>query len=148
MSSAWVVLLLVMLGGALTALQAPTNALLSRGVGSPVNAALVSFLVGTVVLAACAAVLAVRPSSDAMRALPWYAWTGGAYGAFFVAIAAYAAPRIGIAPLLVFLIAGQLVAAVALDHFGALGLARQTVTPTRLLGVLLVLAGAIVVRRS
>jgi transporter family-2 protein len=148
MNSNWVILLLVMLGGALTALQAPTNALLSRAVGSPVNAALVSFLVGSVVLAAFAAVLAARPSSDAMRALPWYAWVGGAYGAFFVAVAAFAAPRIGIASLLVFLIAGQLLAAVALDHLGVLGLSKQAVTPTRVAGVLLVLAGAFLVRRS
>ena len=38
------------LGGALAALQAPTNALLNGPLGSPVNASLASFVVGTAVL--------------------------------------------------------------------------------------------------
>lgn len=84
MTSAWPVLLLVVVGRALTALQAPTNALLSRAVGSPINAALVSFVVGSVVLADGAAALAAKPSGEAMRALPWYAWVA-AQGASGVA---------------------------------------------------------------
>ena len=70
-----------------------------------------------------------------MRALPWYAWVGGAYGAVFVAVAAFASPCIAIASLLAFVIAGQLLAAVALDHVGVLGLAKQAVTPTRVFGL-------------
>jgi transporter family-2 protein len=84
------------LAGTLIAVQAPTNALLSRGVGSPVNAALVSFIVGSCALAAVALALGVKPSGGALRALPWYAWVGGLYGAVFVAMAAYAAPRMGV----------------------------------------------------
>jgi transporter family-2 protein len=128
-------------------LQAPTNALLARGVGSSVNAALVSFAVGTLALLAVSLVLGDRPSGGAVRALPWYAWTGGLYGAIFVAMAAYAAPRLGVTFFLMVAIAGQLVMALLLDRTGAFGLARVDVSATRLAGVALVVAGCFLVRR-
>lgn len=141
-------LLLVAFAGALTALQAPTNAMLSKAAGSPVTAAFISFLVGTAALAAVVFALAPRPDADALRALPWYAWFGGFYGAVFVAVAAFGAPRIGVGALLTVMVAGQLAAAVALDHFGALGLPRQPISLERIAGLLLVLVGVILVRRA
>ena len=145
------VLLLAITGalvsGAFAALQTPTNAMLARAVNSPVNAALVSFAVGTAALALIALTLGVRPSGAAVRALPAYAWAGGLYGAFFVTAAAFAAPRIGLALFIALLIAGQMGMALLLDHLGAFGLPRQPVSPTRVAGFLLILAGVFLVRR-
>jgi transporter family-2 protein len=134
-------------GGALVALQAPTNAMLARGAGSPVNAALISFAVGTIALIAVALALGVRPAGGEVRSLPWYAWTGGFYGAVFVAVAAFAAPRMGVTYFLMVAIAGQLAMALLLDRIGAFGLERVEISPTRIVGLLLVLAGAWLVRR-
>ena len=134
-------------GGAFLALQAPTNAYLARSVGSPVNAALVSFAVGTLALLLAAALLGARPDPAQMRAAPWWAWLGGLYGAVLVAAIAYAAPRLGVAPALTLVVAGQFVVAVALDHFGALGLAARPVTLSKLAGLGLIAAGVLLVRR-
>jgi transporter family-2 protein len=133
--------------GTLIALQAPTNAMLARGVGSPVNAALISFIVGSVALLLVALALGVRPTGGAMRSLPWYAWTGGFYGAVFVAVAAFAAPRLGVTFFLMVAIAGQLAMALFLDRIGAFGIERVEISGVRILGVLLVVAGAVLVRR-
>jgi len=133
--------------GCFIALQAPTNALLARGVGSAVNAALISFAVGTVALLAVALALGARPVPGMIRTLPWYAWTGGLYGAVFVAMAAWAAPRLGVTAFLMIAIAGQLAMALFLDRLGAFGLPRVDIGPMRLLGVALVMAGAFLVRR-
>ena len=73
---------------------------------------------------------------------------GGLYGAFFVAVAAFGAPRIGVGPLLTAAIAGQLLAAILLDHYGLLGLSRQPVNVEKIAGVVLVLIGAWLVRRG
>jgi transporter family-2 protein len=135
------------LGGTMVALQAPTNAMLTRAVGSPVNAALVSFAVGFLALIVAGLALGVRPNLSAVRALPWFAWTGGVYGAIFVAIAAFAAPKIGITQFLTISIAGQLAMALALDRLGAFGLPRIEIGLMRLAGVALVLAGVFLVRR-
>ena len=136
-----------LLSGCLVALQAPTNAMLSRGVGSPVNAALISFAVGTAALVVVAWALGVRPSGGAVRALPWSAWAGGLYGAVFVSMAAFAAPRLGVTFFLTISIAGQLLMALLLDRIGAFGVPRVEISATRVVGVALVLAGALLVRR-
>jgi transporter family-2 protein len=100
------------------------------------------------VLIVAAAVVRVRPDLTAVRALPPEAWLGGRTGPFFVVAAAYSAPRIGVAATVTLLVAGQLAAAAALDHFGALGMAQREITPMRLAGLVLVVAGVVLVRRG
>ncbi|WP_206185915.1 DMT family transporter [Sphingosinicella sp. BN140058] len=138
---------LALVSGTFVALQPPTNALMGRAVNSPVNAAFVSFAVGTVALLTLALALGVRPSLPAVRALPVYAWFGGLYGAFFVFAGVFAAPRLGMALYIALLIAGQLGMSLLLDHVGALGLDRQPISVTRVLGVVVILGGVLLIRR-
>ena len=88
----------MLLAGAATALQGPTNARLVTAVGSPLNAAFVSFAVGTVALGVLAMALQARPDVGAMKALPWWAWMGGLYGCAFVVSAAWGVPGAGAGP--------------------------------------------------
>ena len=141
-------ILMVLAAGGLLALQAPTNAMLARAGGSPVLAALISFAVGTIALLFAWLASGNRPAAAPFAGLPWYAWLGGLYGAFFVAIAAFAAPRIGLASMITIGIAGQIAMALLLDHLGALGLPRDPISFGRIVGALLVLAGVILVRRN
>jgi transporter family-2 protein len=141
-------ILLVLFGGAMIAVQAPINAMLAKAGGSPVLAALISFAVGTVILLVTWLASSNRPGSTAWAGLPWYAWLGGLYGAIFVAVAAYAAPRIGLASLITIGVAGQIAAALWLDHIGALGLPREPISIGRLVGAILVIAGVVLVRRN
>lgn len=138
----------VVLAGGATALQAPTNARLASAVASPVNAAFVSFAVGTAALGILAAILQTRPDVTAAKALPWYAWVGGLYGAIFVVAAAWAVPRLGVATTITLMVAGQLMISLVLDHFGAFGVPAAPINMGRLAGVILVIAGVILVRRS
>lgn len=140
--------LLVFFAGSMIAIQAPTNAILARAGGSPVLAALISFAVGTVALLVAWLVSGNRSATAPFAGLPWYAWIGGLYGAMFVAVAAYAAPKIGLASLITIGIAGQIAMALWLDHAGALGLPREPINLGRLLGAALVIAGVVLVRRS
>lgn len=139
---------LVLFAGGMIALQAPTNAMLAKAGGSPVLAALISFAVGTAALFAAWLASGNRPANAAFAGLPAYAWVGGVYGAIYVAVAAYAAPRIGLAALITIGIAGQIAVALLLDHFGALGLPREPLNLGRLVGALLVVGGVLLVRRS
>lgn len=148
MNAASLTLILALVAGFLMAVQAPTNAILGKASGSPVVAAFISFVVGTLALGAMVAATSGRLLAPELKAVPWYAWLGGFYGAFFVAIAAFGAPRIGIGPLLTAAVGGQLIGAIVLDHFGLLGLTRQPVSMEKLAGVALVLFGAWLVRRG
>lgn len=148
MSTSMQSILVMLLAGAMVALQGPINATLSRAAGSSINAALMSFLVGTVALVGIAMAQRVAPDLSMARTLPWWAWLGGLCGAVFVTGAAYAVPRLGVASMLTLGIASQLMMAVALDHVGALGIPARSVSGSRLLGIALVIAGALIVRRS
>jgi len=139
---------LAFLAGVMVAIQAPTNALLGKASGSAIAAALISFAVGTTALAVMLLATGWVRLTPAMRELPWYAWVGGFYGAFFVAIAAFVAPRIGVGALLTAAVAGQLIAALVLDHFGLLGLPEQPATTVRILGLAMVFVGAVLVSRG
>ena len=141
-------IVLVFVAGGMIAVQAPTNALLGRAGGSPILAALISFAVGTIGLLLVWLLSGNRPGVRSFAGLPWYAWLGGLYGATFVAVAAYAAPRIGLASLITIGIGGQIAMALWLDNFGALGLPREPINLGRVLGALLVIAGVVLVRRS
>lgn len=141
-------MILVTLAGAATALQAPLNARLSTAVGSAVNAALVSFAVGTLALMGLALVFQVRPDMAAARALPWYAWMGGLCGVVFVIAATWGVPRLGVATTITLMVAGQLLLGLVLDHFGAFGAPRQPVNLGKIAGVALVIGGVLLVRRS
>lgn len=141
-------ILLVFIAGAMVAIQAPTNAMLAKAGGSPVLAALISFAVGTTALLGVWLMSGNRPAASAFAGLPWYAWIGGLYGAVFVAVAAYAAPKIGVASLITIGIAGQIAMALWLDHVGAMGLAREPINAGKVIGALLVVAGVVLVRRS
>ena len=148
MNPSLIAILIVVLAGGATALQAPTNAKLATAVASPVNAAFISFAVGTTVLGIVAALMHTRPDFAAARALPWYAWLGGVYGACFVVAAAWGVPRLGVAMTITLMVGGQLLLSLILAHFGALGVPRQPLNLGRIAGVGLVLAGVLLVRRS
>ncbi|WP_242116620.1 DMT family transporter [Sphingomonas lacusdianchii] len=140
-------LIVALLGGIGLAAQPPTNAALGRSIGSVLLAALVSFAVGTLILIGVWLVADRTPLAQLREARPWM-FLGGAYGAFFVTAAAFAAPRLGLASMLTIMIATQLVAALVIDRFGLVGLPRTPISGVRLAGVALVLVGAVLVRRG
>jgi len=137
----------VILAGGATALQAPTNAKMMTAVGSPVNAAFVSFAVGTAALGIVALILQTKPDMAAARGLPWYAWIGGLYGAIFVVAAAWGVPRLGVALTITLMVAGQLLIGLILDQVGAFGAPQHPISLGRLAGMALVIGGVLMVRR-
>lgn len=138
--------LAVALGGAAIATQAPINGALSRGIGDPVLAAAVSFGVGFAALAALATLRGALPGLAQGGALPWWVWTGGLLGAFYVWAAVWSVGTIGVVTLVAALIFGQLAAALVIDAVGAFGVAQRPIDATRVLAVALVGAGLVLSR--
>ena len=140
-------IVLVALGGCFVGLQAPINARLGRQIGS-LQAASVSFLVGTVALLAVGALSSggLGGIANAGRA-PWWALLGGLLGAFYVTVALLTVRTLGVSGLTAVVVAGQLTVAAVIDRFGLLGVAKQHLAAPRIAGLVLLLVGAILVVR-
>jgi len=140
-------ILLALAAGFCLPTQAGINAQLNLWTRSPVLAATISFAVGTLALILYAVVTRISmPSLQDASGHPWWIWTGGLLGAFFVAATVILVPRLGATSMLGLILAGQLIASLVLDHFGLLGYAVQPITPGRLLGVAFLAAGVVLVR--
>jgi bacterial/archaeal transporter family-2 protein len=140
--------LVALAAGSALPVQAGVNAAMGRYVGRPEWAAFVSFAVGLVGLGAWLfALRLVPPPALAVARAPWWAWTGGLLGAFYVSAIVLLTPRLGVAATLGLSVAGQMVAALLIDQVGALGLELRPVTGTRLLGAVLLVVSVVLIRR-
>jgi transporter family-2 protein len=134
--------------GALVGMQAPVNARLGRAVGS-VQAASISFLIGTIALLLIASLASGGLGSySKVSGVPWWALIGGLLGAVYVTVAILTVRTLGASSLTAAVITGQLLISVVIDRFGLLGIARQPIGAQRIIGLVLLVVGVtLVVRR-
>ncbi len=140
-------LLLAIAAGCFVGLQAPVNARLGRQVGS-LQAAGVSFLIGTVVLLLVAGLSSGGlPSVASASRAPWWALIGGVLGAFYVTVALLTVRTLGLSALTA-VVSGQLTIAVVVDRFGLLGISKQHIGAPRIAGLVLLVLGVVLVVRK
>ena len=139
------VVLTAIVGGVL-ALQAPINAGLGKVTGN-MAAALVSFMVGTLVLVLVVAIAGEAGGLGSTFEVRWYYLIGGLLGAAYVATALVTVRSSGAGGVAAATITGQLAAAVVIDRLGILGLEQTPLSASRILGVGLLLAGTYLVVR-
>lgn len=90
------------------------------------------------VAAICAVLRYPLPAATALVQTSWWMWLGGCLGVLYVSSSIFATPRIKAALMLALAIAGQMVTALFLDYFGAIGLVKYPASPVRIAGVVLV----------
>lgn len=142
MDSRTVYLLAALLGGAILPVQVALNTFLRRYVGEPMQVTFISYLAGTLAsLGICFFARYPLPAATALAQTSWWMWIGGCLGTLYVWSTIFATPKIGAALALALTIAGQMIAALFLDHYGAIGLAKYAASPTRIAGAVLVVLG-------
>jgi transporter family-2 protein len=144
--SYWPHVTAALVGAGLT-VQVGMNATVRFAIGSPVLAAIVNFVVGLAALALVAVASGARWAPGSTAAVPAWAWFGGLLGAAYVAATTVLGPRLGAATLLALTIGGQMVAALLVDHYGVIGFPQTPLTPARLVGVALLVAGVLLIMR-
>ena len=141
--------LLVFVCGGFLAIQGPMNANLTANFGRhPISTVSLTFALGSLVLAVSVLVSCIPLPSLSSETTVWWHWTGGLLGAAYVATISIAAPKIGIAVTMSYVLLGQVISSICLDHFGLIGVAQHTTSWQRLAGVLLVFGGTLLVRRT
>ncbi len=140
------VVILTAAAGGLIALQAPINAGLARATGA-LPAALVSFTVGALALAAIVLISGKAAGVASSFDVSWYYLLGGLLGAVYVANALIAVSVIGAGGVAAATVTGQLTASVVIDRLGLFGLDQVPLSADRLIGIGLLLGGTVLIVR-
>lgn len=139
MEAAILIVLIGLVGGVAVGLQAPLASIISQKLGIFESVFIVHL--GGAVLALLPLVVYSGGKLAQWRSVPWYALMAGAFGLVVIGSISYMIPRVGVAAAITTVVAGQLLVGVILDHFGLLGAAERALDVTRLLGLVVVLAG-------
>jgi len=139
--------LLIVGAGVSLAFQQILNANLRIELGSAWWAGLISYLVGTLAMLAVAIASGGPWLSATMAArTSWVSWTGGIFGAIFIATAILMVPRFGAATVLALIVVGQMLGSLTFDHFGLLGIPQHPANPIRLAGAAFLILGVVLIR--
>jgi len=127
--------------------QQALNANLRTALNSAAWSGFMSYLLGVLCMAALALVMRdPAPSMATASRIPWFAWSGGLFGAIFIGLGIFLVPRLGAATFFALLIAGQMFGSIAFDHFGVLGVPVHPVSAVRIAGAALLVAGVVLIR--
>ncbi|KVC34650.1 DMT family transporter [Burkholderia pseudomultivorans] len=140
--------ILTIVAGVSLMTQQVLNANLRGALNSAAWSGFASYALGL----ACMAVLALvlrepLPSSALAARTSWWAFSGGLFGAIFIALAIFTIPKLGAATFLVLVVTGQMLASMTIDHFGWFGLVQRPVDVSRLVGIALLIGGCVLIRR-
>ena len=139
--------ILALLAGMLMPIQSAINHKLSTYVQTPVVSAFISFIIGGIALLIFLIISGTPISLSGAKNAPLITWAGGICGAFFVTIVVMVVPRLGMALTFGILILGQMITTLPIDHFGFLETPVKQINFQRVLGVILVIAGAFLIRK-
>ena len=143
----WPALLTVGAGSSVL-IQQVLNANLRTELNSAAWSGFMSYFLGVVCMLALTIVLRDPvPSAATISRVPLWAWSGGIFGAIFIGLSIITIPKLGGAAYIAILVTGQMIAALAVDHFGWLGVAERHIDLSRLVGVALLVGGVILIRR-
>lgn len=140
--------LLAVVAGSVLPFQGAINVRLRALLGHPFRASFAQFAVGAIFLGVLA--LTVRtpltPAVEIARA-PWWFWTGGLLGSFYVLSTIVVLPRLGGALTFALIVGGQMLAALAIDQLGLFGIERTPLSAARVLGAAMLVGAVILIRR-
>ena len=145
MKPTWIIIALV--SGTFLPIQAALNARLGKSIDNPALGALISFVIGALALSLYVIITKQSVSWTAIKTVPPYAWLGGLLGAFYVTAIIFAFPRIGPALTFGLIVTGQMIIAILLDHFNILVTQQHSINIWRILGVVLIIAGVVIIRK-
>jgi bacterial/archaeal transporter family-2 protein len=138
----------LLLVGALLAVQAGANVQLSAAIAHPFGASALQLTIGAAVLTALAAVAGGLGALAAVDDVAAWHLLGGLGSSVYITAGILLFPRLGAVLTVGLLIAGQMLASLALDTTGGLGVEREALGPAAIAGAAAVTAGAALIARS
>lgn len=141
----WIVMAVI--AGAFLPMQGSMNSKLAKAGENPVYASMISFTIGVLALVAYILLTSQNVSWKGLKDAPSYSWLGGVLGAFYVTVIVFAFPKIGPGLTFGLVVAGQLITSMVMEHFQIMGTPHQPISLGRIIGILLIIAGVVAVKK-
>lgn len=131
------------------AIQPAMNGRLAVALGSSIHAAFISFSLSTVILIV---ILLATPGErgNIQRVFavkrPWWTWTGGLMGAYYVSVFALVTNWVGVGLVTLTSILGVIIFSTVIDRQGLFGRIPQSIRPIQYSGLLLLFLGVVCIK--
>lgn len=137
-------ILLAVFMGAIFSVYLPMNSSVSRYFGSPITANVTFFLVALLTAMLIFALFGDFRTVLKLKSIPPYLFLTGVISAFMILGTTFLIPKLGARKLFILLIAGQVITAMIVSHFGVLESPEDPITLQKLVGAALLILGAVV----
>jgi bacterial/archaeal transporter family-2 protein len=135
---------LAFLLGILMSIYLPMNSSVSRYVGSSITANITFFFVALLTSIVIFLIFGQFDTVNKVKEVPIYLYLTGFISAFMILGTTFLIPHLGARKFFILLIAGQILMAVVVSHFGILESPQDPINMKKLIGVSLVIIGAII----
>ena len=137
--------------GMLSTIQIAVNGYLGKVVDSPMKASAISFATGIIFLGITCIVIdrkrcTVKPSKQQKEKHPWWIWFGGILGSLYILANVTLSSQMSTGMTVIILLMGTTTGGLLVDHFGLFGTDKKPVNVMKVLGVLIMIAGAAVIK--
>lgn len=138
-------ILLMLVAGLGIPTMAALNASLGNRIGSTFIAVAILVSVALIVSLSLAFITKDIPKSIHNEQTPWWLYCAGILFVIYISSVTWVIPKFGVANAIGCVLMGQLIAMTLLDHFGAFGLTKYAITPTRFAGLVVMAIGIFIV---
>ena len=127
----------------------PVMAALNGGLGtklqSPALATTILFMVGGMVSLSYLFFSGAIPKTTIQKPIPIFFYFGGVFVLFYILCITWVAPKFGVGNAITFVLLGQLISMVVIDHFGLLGALQYSISIQRMAGLIFMVIGVFLV---
>lgn len=131
------------------AIQPAMNGKLAMALGSSIHAAFISFFISTIIL-----IIILLSTPGERRNIPrvfsvkrpWWTWTGGLLGAYYVSVFALVTNWVGVGLVTLTSILGMIIFSTVIDSKGLFGRSPQRILPLQYAGLMLLFLGVVCIK--
>jgi transporter family-2 protein len=141
----WPAIIIGLIGGVAVGIQSPMAGAMGQKVGGTASSFIVH-LSGAILSGVFLFIKGGEKIRD-WQTLPWYMLFAGIFGLILYQTISVTLPRLGSTMMITLVIIGQLLTGMVIDHFGLMGVAVRPIDLSRLLGLIVLLAGGYLISR-
>jgi bacterial/archaeal transporter family-2 protein len=129
--------------GVITSIYLPMNGVVGKYVGSALLANIPFYLLGAITTICFFSFTGNFSAIARLREVPNYLYLSGFISAFLVLGSTFLIPKLGAGPFFILFVAGQIIMALVVSHFGWLASPQDPITVRKILGVFILFFGVI-----